>query len=141
MKKLSPYAEGHLIVAAIRVLDHQKNRPPSVEELGDLLAVSREQAYRMCNKLNDLSIINILEGPFGNKVTILDHLPLEELPKADLAPGMEAELEKFRQQRKGITEKVKNIKAEREEKKKNLFADIEKAFKQKAGKPPTSNER
>ena len=125
------------MVAAVRVLEYQKNMPPSVEEIGALLFVSREQAYRMCNKLNELSIIKILEGPFGNKVTILDHLLLEQIPKTDQAAGMEAELEKFRQQRKGITEKVKNIKAEREEKKKNLFADIEKAFKQKAGKPPS----
>lgn len=137
MKKRSPYAEGHLVVAAVRVLEYQKNVPPSVEDVGVLLSVSREQAYRMCNKLNDLSIIKILEGPFGNKVTILDHLQLEEITKEDQAPGMEAELEKFRQQRKGIVEKVKNIKAEHEEKKKNLFADIEKAFKKKAGKPPS----
>ncbi|MFH1984959.1 MAG: helix-turn-helix domain-containing protein [Pseudomonadota bacterium] len=138
MKKLNPYAEGHLVVAAIRVLDHQKNMPPSVEDVGALLSVSREQAYRMCNKLNDRGIIKILEGPFGNKVDILDHVQLEEIPQEDLAPGMEAELEKFRQQRKGITEKVENIKAEREEKKKSLFADIEKAFKSKTVKPPSN---
>lgn len=135
MKKLNPYVEGHLAVAAVRVLEHQKNMPPSVEDVGALLSVSREQAYRMCNKLNDLGIIKILEGPFGNKIDIRDHGRLEEIPREDLSPGMEAELEKFRQQRKGISEKVETIKAEREEKKKNLFADIEKAFKGKAGKP------
>ena len=61
MKKMNPYVEGHLVVAAIRVLDHQRQRPPSVEEIGELLSVSREQAYRMCNKLTEAEIIGILE--------------------------------------------------------------------------------
>ena len=140
MKKINPYVEGHLVVAAIRVLDHQKQRPPSVEEMGELLGVSREQAYRMCNKLTEAGIIGILEGPFGNKVSILDHIRLEDIPREDDSPGMEAELEKFRSQRKGLAQKVESIKAEREEKKKNLFADIEKAFKKKAGKPTAEKE-
>lgn len=134
MPKLNPYLEGHLTVAAVRVLEHRKNMPPSVEDVGELLNASREQAYRMCNKLDEMGIIKIVEGPFGNKISIIDHTLLEDIPKEDAAPGMEAELEKFRQQRSGLAQKVESIKAEREEKKKSLFADIEKAFKQKADK-------
>ena len=36
--------QAHLMVAGVRVLEHQQNRPPSVDELASLLEMSREVA-------------------------------------------------------------------------------------------------
>jgi len=47
---------------------------------------------------------------------------------------MEAELRKFKDSQKGLEKKVENIKAEQDKKKKDLFADLEKAFKEKTKK-------
>ena len=80
------YQEGHLMVAAIRVLTHRDGTPPAVESASELVHLAREQGYRICNKLNELGIIRILEGPFGTKLDILEHALLEDIP--DMAPDI-----------------------------------------------------
>lgn len=134
------YTEGHLMVAAIRVLTHRDGTPPSVESASELANMAREQGYRICNKLDELGIVRILEGPFGTKLDILDHTLLEDIPEIAPQTSMEEELQKFQSARKGLTSKVENIKAEQQEKKKSLFADLEKQFKQKTGAPDPPDE-
>ncbi len=128
------YSQAHLIAAAIRILEHQHATPPSVEEVCEILSFSVEQGHRLCNRLKEMGIIDITSGAFGTRLFVVDHTKIEEIPRGESSSSMEAELRKFQDSQKGLEKKVENIKAEQDKKKKDLFADIEKAFKEKAKK-------
>ena len=128
------YTQAHLITAAIRILEHQKSTPPSVEQVCTALAFSIEQGHRLCNRLKELGIIDITSGAFGTRLFIVDHLKIEKIPRGKTGSSMEAELRKFQDSQKGLEKRVETIKAEQTKKKQDLFADIEKQFKEKSKK-------
>jgi hypothetical protein len=133
-QKTDLYSQAHLIVGTIRILEHQHSTPPSVEQVCETLSFSIEQGHRLCNRLKEMGIVDITTGAFGTRLFILDHLKIEKIPRGETGSSMEAELKQFRASQKGLEKKVESIKAEQEKKKKDLFADIEKAFKQKSKK-------
>jgi hypothetical protein len=128
------YTQAHLITAAIRVLEHRHTTPPSVEQMCEALEFSLEQGHRICNRLKEMKIIDIAAGAFGTKLFIVDHVKIEEIPRGASGSSMQEELRKFQDSQKGLEKKVEAIRAEQEEKKKSLFADIEKQFKEKSKK-------
>ncbi len=134
MKSTDYYSQAHLITAAIRVLEHRHTTPPSVEQVCETLEFSLEQGHRICNRLKEMNIIDIAAGGFGTKLFIVNHLKIEEIPRGETGSSMEAELRKFQDSQKGLEKKVAAIKAAQEEKKKSLFADIEKQFKKQVKK-------
>ncbi|MGD8367165.1 MAG: hypothetical protein PVG78_05975 [Desulfobacterales bacterium] len=131
MKGKSLYEEGHLVVAAIRVLEHQRKVPPSVDDICSCLSLSTEQCHRLCSRLQEQKIVEVVKGAFGTKVFLRDHHLLEELPKTAESAGIADEVKKFQESRKGMDERIAAFKAQQEEKKKNLFADLDKKLKKK----------
>ena len=125
------YDEAHLMVAAIRVQTHIKAAPPTIEELCQLLAVSLEKGNRLCRKLGEAGIIENVEGAFGPKLFVKNHLAIEEIPREETADALQGELKKFHDERKQIRQKVEAIQAKQAEKQKALFAELEKKFKAK----------
>lgn len=119
------------MVAAIRVLEHQKKVPPSVEDICRCLSLSSEQGHRICSRLAEEQIVEVVEGAYGTKVFVLDHQLLEDLPRSEDSAGIADEVKKFQESRKGMDDRIAAFKAQQEEKKKNLFADIEKQLKKK----------
>ncbi len=125
------------MVAAIRVLTHRYNGPPSMEAVTEALQFSAEQTNLICSKLNEFGIIEVFEGGFGTRLFVRDHIKLEILPdEPDQTPAFVEAIKKFQEDRKGLTRKVDAIKAEQAEKKKALHAELEKQLKQKLAKPP-----
>lgn len=134
MPAASPYDEAHLFVAAIRLLLHRKPAPPSVEEIAELTAHTREWAIHTARKLQDHGVITMIEDPFTIKVDIADHTLIESIPKERQADaGLGAEIEKFRKSREDSTKKVEGIKAELERKKQDLFASLNQQLKAQQG--------
>ncbi len=125
------YDSAHLVVSAARVLEHQKAAPPSVEQVCSLLSLNPEQGYLVCRRLEELGIIEIVEGAFGTRISIKDHLKIEEIPKGKKQNDLAKELAAFQDARKGISKKVESFQAQQAEKKKNLFEDLEKQLKKK----------
>ncbi len=134
MQKTGLYSNAHLVVAAIRVLDHQKNAPPSIEDVCQALSFSLEQANFICNKLEEMQIIEIVKGSYGTRLFIKNHLKIEEIPRGDKVSGLEEELKKFKSSRKGFTKEIESFQAKQAKKQKDLFAELEKKLKQKADK-------
>ncbi|HDI58858.1 MAG TPA: hypothetical protein ENF48_00640 [Desulfobacteraceae bacterium] len=133
----SLYKNGQLVVAAIRVLTHRHNGPPSVDAVTEMLNFSSEQANLICSKLHELGIIELLEGGFGTRLFVRDHAKLEELPDEEQTPAFAEAIKKFQEERKSLTRKVDAIKAEQAEKKKALHAELEKQLREKlVRKPP-----
>ena len=119
------YANAHLMVAAIRVIEYQKSVPPSVEDVCGMLSISLEHGNFLCRKLYEIGIIELVEGAFGTKLFIKNHLEIEEIPKRIKENGLEKELKKFQDSKREHSKKVESIQAEQKEKKKSLFAELE----------------
>ncbi|MBW1836292.1 MAG: hypothetical protein JRI99_04915 [Deltaproteobacteria bacterium] len=123
------YSYAHLVVAAIRVWEHQKTIPPSIDEICQTLSFSPERANLICRKLHEIGIIDIVEGAYGTRLFIKNHLLVEEIPKGTSESGLEKELKKFKAAKKDYTRKIESLQAEQAEKRKNLFSEIEKKLK------------
>ncbi|MDD2388238.1 MAG: hypothetical protein PHP23_00670 [Desulfobacterales bacterium] len=123
------YSSAHLVVAAIRIIEHQTNAPPTVEDVGNMLSFSLEQASFVCHKLHEMGIIEAVEGAYDVRLYIVDHLKIEKIPQCGAGTNLEKEVKKFKDSRKDYTEKIKTIQAQQEEKKKNLFSELEKQLK------------
>ena len=123
------YVSAHLVVSAARVFEHQKGVPPSVEDICSMLGFNPEQGHLICRKLKEQDIIDIVEGAFGTRIYIKNHLKIEELPKEKKESDLAKQLADFQHSRKGMSKKIESIQAQQAEKKKNLFADLEKQLK------------
>ena len=123
------YSDAHLVVAAIRILEHQNSTPPSIDEVCRVMSFSLEQGNFVCRKLNEMNIIDVVEGAFGTKLFIKNHLLLEEIPKGATEDNLEKELKKFQNTKKDYSQKIKLFQTEQKKKKKNLFAELEKKLK------------
>jgi hypothetical protein len=128
------YTDAHLFVSAIRVCEHQHHTPPTVEDICRILSMSIEHSSYICRKLKQIGIIDIVEGSFGNRLFVRHFLKIEEIPRGDNESKLEEELKKFRESQKGLSQKIKSIQTQQAEKKKILFAEMEKKLKQELDK-------
>ncbi|MDH4012063.1 MAG: hypothetical protein OEU55_15170, partial [Desulfobacterales bacterium] len=81
-----------------------------------------------------MGIIDVVQGSFGNRLFVRDFLKIEEIARGDNESKLEAELKKFRESQKGLSQKIESIQIQQAEKKKNLFAEMEKKLKQELDK-------
>ena len=128
------YTTAHLFVSAIRVWEYQNDTPPALEEISQMLAMSIERSNYICRKLEEMGIVDSVEGSFGNRLFIRDHLKIEEIPREDDENKLEQELKKFQESQKGLSQKIESIQAKQAQKKKDLFAEMEKKLKQELDK-------
>jgi len=133
-KKENLYSSAHLFVSAIRIFEHQNNTPASVEDISRMLKFSVERSHYLVRKLKELSIIDEIEGSYGIRLFIRDQLKIEDIPREDDGGKLEAELKKFKESQKELSHKIETIQAKQAEKKKNLFAEMEKKLKQELNK-------
>ncbi len=129
MNHANLYSSAHLIVAAIRILEHRNSSPPSVENVCDTLSVSLEQGNLFFRKLEELEIIEVVEGPYGTRLFVRNHVMIEEIPKDSKESGIEEEIKQFQNTKKDYTKKIESFQAKQAEKQKNLFAELEKKLK------------
>lgn len=123
------YTNAHLFIAALRILEYKEKTLPSTESITKFLNFSSEFGHLICNQLVQKDIIELVKGAYDTRLSIKDHLKLEELPKTENSVPLAAEIEKFQTSKAKITQKVESFKAEQKEKQKNLFADLEKKLK------------
>ena len=128
------YSQAHLMVAAIRVFEHNSSRPPNVEELCQTINFSIEKGNFICHKLEELDIIEAVEGSYGTRLFVRDHLKIEDIPRGEPDSGFEDELKKFQEDRKAFTKKIKDFQQQQKQKKEDLFAEMEKKLKKELDK-------
>ena len=133
-KKIDFYGEAHLLVAAIRIFEHLHSRPPNVDDLCRTLKLSIEGGNFICHKLEELGIIKAVEGSYGARWYVGDHLKIEEIPRGETGRKFEDELKKFQDNQKAFSQKIENFQAEQKQKKKDLFADMEKKLREELEK-------
>ena len=125
------YWKSHLIVAGIRVLEYKENSPPTIEKICHLLSISLEEGNRLCRKLKDLQIIDMVETVDEARIFIMDHRKLEDIPIEDDVSSIESELIKFKKSKEDQKRKIETFQAEQAEKKKKLHEELEKKLKEK----------
>jgi hypothetical protein len=131
------YVQAHLMVAAIRVFEHKNSRPPTIGDLCQTIDFSIEKGNFICRKLEELDIIEAVEGSYGTRLFVRDHLKIEDIPRGESENNFEEELKKFQDNRKALSqkietfqaEKIETFQAEQKKKKKDLFAEMEKKLK------------
>ena len=133
-KKTNLYSQAHLIVAAIRVYEHLNSRPPTVDDVCRVINFSVEQGYFICRKLQEIDIIKAVEGTYGTRLFISDHLKLEDLPRDEPENKLEDDLKKFQSTQKALSQKIESFQAQQKQKKKDLFAEMEKKLKEELEK-------
>lgn len=117
------------MVAAIRLLEHTDKIPPSTDSVCRQLSFSPEHGYLICKKLHDRKIIEIIEGAFGTRLYVRDHLLIEEIPKNQEENTIEDEVKKFQKTQQENLKKIQSLHAEQKKKKKDLFAEIDRKLK------------
>ena len=90
------YSTAHLFVAAVRVWEYQNSTPPSVEDICHILSFSLERSNFICKQLQDLGIVEAIEGAYGRRLYIKDNLKIEDIPKGEKGSKLEEELSKFK---------------------------------------------
>ena len=128
------YTNGHLFVAAIRLFEHLNATPPTIDDVCRTLSISVEQGNLFSRKLEKLGVIQAVEGSYGPRLFVHDHLKLEEIPREEESSKLEEELKKFQESQKGMAGKMEALQAEQAKKKKDLFAEMEKKLKAELGK-------
>ena len=128
------YTVAHLFAAAIRVCEHQMSSPPTIDDISKILAMSLERSNYVCRKLKELGVIDSVEGSYGNRLFLRDHLKIEDIPRDATGTQFDAELRRFKDSQKALSEKIETIQAQQAKKKKDLFAEMEKKLKQELDK-------
>ncbi len=132
---MDPYTEAHLFVAAIRLLQHQKQTPPAIEDVCKTLDVSVEAGLAVCRKLQKSSIVTMSEDPFSIKLGVDNHLEIENLPKEQKdGDSLSEDLEKFMAKKQDMDKKVEAIQAGLQKKKQDLHSDIEARLRKEMDK-------
>jgi hypothetical protein len=134
------YEDGHLIVAAVRVLSHQSDKPPTPEGIAGLLGLAPDFVRNLVIALGDEGILKVVENPFEIRAEVKDYVKLEGLPKESEGPSIQDELDEFVKRKKEeveATEKMFTI-DEIEKKKKEKLSKLDEEMKNMKGKsrPP-----
>ena len=133
--------DGHLAVAAIRVLRHQQGRPPSPAEIEKLLGWGDEQTHVVLRGLVGGGILRMHETPFDAHFEIDDHGKLDDLlPEAEQS-ALGSEVDEFKQRARSRQDKMADLLASGDLKtdKSKEMESLEKQFaefKKKAPRPP-----
>lgn len=130
MDKDNFYIKAHLVVAAVRIWEYREANPPTVENICDILSLSIEEGNRLCRKLEEHEIIDIIEKAGEARVFIVNHLKLETLVGIKESTRLDDELENFKKSRAEQGLKIEAIKMEQAEKKKKLHESLEKKLRE-----------
>ncbi|MDY6823924.1 MAG: hypothetical protein SWH68_09070 [Thermodesulfobacteriota bacterium] len=134
METLSLYKKAHLVVAAVRVLSHPKNRAPGIEDVCQCLGASSEQVHMVCRRLASQGIVDIIEGADGARLFVQNHMAIEDLSDDTPKSGMEEELEQFRKEQRQRDKKIEAMKKNEADRKKKLFEQLEEGLKKEIRK-------
>jgi benzoyl-CoA reductase/2-hydroxyglutaryl-CoA dehydratase subunit BcrC/BadD/HgdB len=131
------YEDTHLIVAAIRVLSNNSAKPPTPEDVADLLDKPPDLIRSMIIVLGTEGILRVVENPFEIRAEVGDYLKVEDLPRSSEVPSIKSELDEFvRRKKEAEDETGKSLSLEEIEKKnKEKMARLEDEMKRMRGKP------
>jgi benzoyl-CoA reductase/2-hydroxyglutaryl-CoA dehydratase subunit BcrC/BadD/HgdB len=131
------FEDTHLIVAAVRVLSNNAAKPPTPEDVADLLDKPPDLVRSMIIVLGTEGILRVVENPFELRAEVGDYLKIEDLPKASEVPSIKSELDEFVKRKKEAADETGKALSldEIEKKNREKMARLEDEMKRMRGKP------
>ena len=127
--KVSLYDSAHLFIAAVRVLTHKEQSPPDIDQVCDMLGVSKERGGFICRRLEEIGALEAVPGAYGLRLFVRDHLKLEDIPKEEAPNRLKDELSRFKAEQQKTASRIATLQADQKKKKKNLFEEMEKKLR------------
>jgi DNA-directed RNA polymerase specialized sigma subunit len=87
---------GHAHVAAVRVLQYRQGRPPTPDEIAEVLGSKVELTTHRLRALQAAGIVTLVENPFETHVSVRDHLALDQLPQEVSEEGLSDAVAEFK---------------------------------------------
>ncbi len=133
--------DGHLVVAAIRILRYRQGNPPTPAEIGEMLDWGDEQTHVALRGLVDAEILRMHKTPFDVHYEIGDHHKVDSLTPEAEREALQDEVKDFQRRSASRHKELEallnsdTLEKQKKEKLKSLeeqFAD----FKKKKPGPP-----
>lgn len=144
MQTLPTRRQGHLIVAGLRVLEHQKGRPASDGELAELLALPEEEVSHFLRGLTRHGVLERVESAFDARYEIVDHTKLDTLPGVEDESALTREVRAFAEKSKSKSKALDAIFAEdpdaRSKARSSKLADELKKFQSSQRRSPFASD-
>lgn len=125
----SLYESAHLFVAAIRLLSHRDQSPPDLDQVCEMLQLSKERGGFICRRLEEIGAVEAVQGAYGLRLFVRQHLKIEDIPKEDAPDRLQDELSKFQAAQKNVASRIASMQADQKMKKKSLFEEMEKKLR------------
>jgi hypothetical protein len=126
---ISLYESAHLFVAAVRVLNHQDQSPPDLDQVCSMLRLSKERGGFICRRLEEIGALEAVPGAYGERLFVREHLRIEDIPKEEEPDRLKDELSKFQAAQKNVASRIASMQADQKKKKKSLYEEMEKKLR------------
>jgi DNA-directed RNA polymerase specialized sigma subunit len=107
--------EGHAHVAAVRVLQYRLRRPPTPEEVAEVLGSQRELTLHRLRALQTLGIVVLVDNPFEVHVSVGNHVALDDLPEDVSESGLAQAVEEFKKKQRSKADEMVRLFEETDE--------------------------
>jgi hypothetical protein len=101
--------EGHLMVAAIRILSHRNSCPPAIEDVAELLNWQPEIARIKAVALHDVGVLRLVDNAYDHHLEVDDHHGLDALTPDAKTTAMDEALAEFDHKKHEEQEKMANL--------------------------------
>ena len=118
--------DGHLVVAAIRVLSHKLGGPPTPEQAAELLGMAPETLRLHVLGLHESGIVTLVTSAYENCLEVRDHTLLDQLESGAKQAAMDEALAEFDQRKQDEAERMSKLftDGELEKKRQDKFKDM-----------------
>jgi len=97
-----------LLLAGVRVLTHKLERPPTPEQVADLLDLPESAVRLQLTQLADLGAVALVTCAFETHAEVRDHLAVEQLPEV-AGPAIAEDLEAFDRRKREERDRMANL--------------------------------
>lgn len=121
------------------MLTHSACKPPTPEQIAELLGLSADFVRTLVVTLGDEGILRVVENPFEIRVEVADYKKLEDLTREASGPTIRDELETFIQKKQDEYETTKKMLSPdaMEKKQKGKMSKMEDEMKKMKGPGPS----
>ena len=101
--------DAHLLVAAIRVLEHVEQHPPTEQEIAVLLRWHVDRVRVVAHGLDSLGAVAAIKSPFDVRYKVGDHSLVDTLDDEGVDDSISREIHEFEQRSKSDQEKIERM--------------------------------
>ncbi len=122
--------DGHLVVAAVRVLAHRLGGPPTPEQAAELLGMAPETVRLHVMALQEAGIITLVTSAYESHLEVRDHALLDQLEKGTEQAAMDEALAEFDQRKQEEAERMSQLftDGEHERRRKDKFKGMDEGL-------------